>query len=243
MPDGRAEFGIDAPYVPVIFGLVGVAGLVGVGVTVGSDDLRDVGWPLISVLFGLGGAALYLYATRRGKFRVWDGLLEDLALRGDEQVLDVGCGRGAVLLAAAARLRTGRATGVDLWRSRDQSGNDERVTRANADAAGVAELVELHTADMTELPFPDGRFDVVLSSIAVHNLPTVDARRVAVTEAVRVLRPGGRIVLVDIRSTARYARWLDELGLRDVRRRGLGPRMWWSGPWMTTSVVTGHRPV
>lgn len=238
----RVDFGIDAPYVPVVFGLVGVAGLVGVGITAGTGDLPDVGWPVISVVFGLGGAALYLYATRRGKFRVWEALLDDLALRGDEQVLDVGCGRGAVLLAVAARLPDGRATGVDLWRTRDQSGNDERAARANADAVGVGARVELCTADMTGLPFPDGSFDVVLSSMAVHNLPTADARRGAVAEAVRVLRPGGRVVVVDIRSTGRYARWLDELGLRDVRRRGLGPRMWWSGPWTPTSVVTARRP-
>ena len=77
---------------------------------------------------------------------------------------------------------------------------------------------------------------------AVCSLPGAEGRRAAVAEAVRVLRPGGRIVLVDIRSTGDYARWLGELGLGEVRRRGLGPRMWWTGPWMSTSAVTARRP-
>jgi arsenite methyltransferase len=54
-------------------------------------------------------------------------LLDRLGLRGDERILDLGCVRGAVLLAAQ-HLTTGRAVGVDLWRSRDQSG----LARKNA---------------------------------------------------------------------------------------------------------------
>ncbi|MGH3768868.1 MAG: SAM-dependent methyltransferase [Pseudonocardiaceae bacterium] len=65
----------------------------------------------------LGQAALYLHTTPRGKVRVWEDELDRLSLRGDEQLLDLGCGRGAVLIAAAQRLPAGRAVGVDLWRT------------------------------------------------------------------------------------------------------------------------------
>lgn len=57
-------------------------------------------------------AASYIYATRSGKFRVWGRILDDLRLGGDETVLDLGCGRGAVLLAAAKRMPRGRAAGL-----------------------------------------------------------------------------------------------------------------------------------
>src|SRR5205823_14403688 len=106
-------------------------------------------------------AGSYVYTTRAGKFAVWAELLDRLGLNGDERLLDIGCGRGAVLLMAAQRLPRGRAVGVDVWSTTDQLGNAEQVTRQNAVFEGVAERVELHTADMRQLPFDDGSFDVV----------------------------------------------------------------------------------
>jgi arsenite methyltransferase len=76
-------------------------------------------------------AALYIYATRVGKFEVWNQILDELRLQGDETVLDTGCGRGAVLMAAAKRLPRGRAIGVDLWQA-DQTDNSPSATLANA---------------------------------------------------------------------------------------------------------------
>ncbi|MGH9207963.1 MAG: class I SAM-dependent methyltransferase, partial [Acidimicrobiales bacterium] len=108
-------------------------------------------------------AALYIYATRAGKFVVWNRILDDLRLQGDETVLDMGCGRGAVLLAAAKRLPRGRAIGVDLWQA-DQTGNSPSATLANAELENVADRIELHTADMTALPFDDDSVDVIVSS-------------------------------------------------------------------------------
>lgn len=154
----------------------------------------------------LAQAGLYLHTAMRGKVRVWRSELDRLGLRGNEQLLDLGCGRGAVLIEAARHLPAGRAVGVDLWRSQDQSGNDPGVTLANARAAGVADRVELHTADMTALPFPDGSFHVVTSALAIHNIPTPEGRHQALAEAVRVLRPGGRLLIADFRYTADYYR-------------------------------------
>jgi SAM-dependent methyltransferase len=81
-------------------------------------------------------AGIYTYATRAGKFAVWADLLDRLELKGDERLLDIGCGRGAVLLMAAQRLPRGRAVGIDLWSAMDQSGNAEEVTRRNAAPRG-----------------------------------------------------------------------------------------------------------
>ena len=126
--------------------------------------------------------------SRRGKFEVWAQLLTGLSLRGDERVLDLGCGRGAVLLAAAKLVPRGRAVGVDIWRA-DQTGNCRQSTLANADAEGVADRIELHTRDMTDLQLPGESVDLIVSSLAIHNLPGNEARRSAIVEAVRVLRP------------------------------------------------------
>jgi arsenite methyltransferase len=183
-----------------------------------------------------------LYASRRGKFVVWADLLNQLALRGDEQILDLACGRCAVLLLAAQHLTTGRAVGVDLWKSKDQSGNAAEATRRNAVAEGVSNRVEFYTADLAALPFGHNSFDMALSSIAIHNIKSRAGRDRAIEEAVSVLRPGGRLLITDIWATGRYRACLEELGMTVVARRGLGWRMWWSGPWLSTRLVTAAKP-
>jgi len=185
--------------------------------------------------------AWYIYATRWGKFVVWDRVLDDLRLQGDETVVDLGCGRGAVLLAAAKRLPRGRAIGVDLWRA-DQTGNSQQATLANAALENVGERVELHTADMTALPLADDSVDVIVSSLAIHNIATHAGRRQALDEAVRVLRPGGRLAIADLWETRRHATHLRQLGWLKVRRRNLGWRMWYGGPWFSARLVTATKP-
>jgi SAM-dependent methyltransferase len=137
----------------------------------------------------LAHVGFFLHTTLRGKLRIWAWELDRTGLEGNEQLLDLGCGRGAVLIEAARRLPAGRAVGADLWSGRDQSGNHPKATLANAAAAGVADRVEVHTTDMTALPFADGSFDVVTSALAIHNIRSAEGRYRAVDEAMRVLRP------------------------------------------------------
>lgn len=200
-------------------------------------------WAIVIAVSFFAQAAVYLHATLRGKHVAWRTLLDDLALRGDEDLLDVGCGHGAVLLAAARRLPDGQAHGLDLWRSQDQSGNSLEATEANAAAEGVAARVVLDTGDMTAMPYSDDRFDVVVSSLAVHNLSDAARRAQALDEVLRVLRPGGRLVVVDIRHVGEYAFHLRALGAVAVRERGLGAGVWFGGPWQATRVVTASSPL
>ena len=234
-PRRRGAYGIDAPLAPAF---MAVMAALEVALAVSLGNVR----PLLAALFILAILGLYLHGTLRGKFVVWAELLDRLNLRGDERILDLGCGRGAVLLMAAQHLTTGRAVGVDLWRSVDQSGNSSAATQRNAVAEGVADRVELHTGDMTALPFEDNSFDVVVSSFAIHNISGRAGREKAIDEAVRVLRPGGRLMIADIRATRQYQAELAKIGMSDVARRGLGWRFWWSGPWAVTGIVTATKP-
>jgi ubiquinone/menaquinone biosynthesis C-methylase UbiE len=159
-----------------------------------------------------------LWGSKVSKLRLRDRILDTLTLRGDERVLDVGCGHGLMLLGAARRLTTGQAVGIDLWQKEDQAGNSRTATLANANREGVADKVELHDGDARNMPFPDGAFDVVVSSWALHNIYNREGRAKAIQEIVRVLKSPGRLAIVDIRSTAEYAEELHKAGLKEVRR-------------------------
>jgi arsenite methyltransferase len=189
----------------------------------------------------LAVAAGYFYSTGPGKLSVWKELLDELGLRGDEYVLDIGCGRGAVLISAARRLPRGRATGADIWRLRDQTGNSRAAAERNAMVEGVSERVEFTVADARDLPFPPGSFDVVLSNLTFSNIHDSDERARAVREAVRVLRPGGRMRVVDDRAD-RYAPVLHSAGCVEVEVRGLGWRTSFGLPGHHLALVSARKP-
>lgn len=236
----RGTYGVDAPYVPALLGAGGLA-LVVYGALTLSSSASNAFWIAFGVLY-LAMAVSYLYTTLAGKFRAWNDELDRLALRGDEQVLDMGCGRGLLVNMVARRLESGTAYGVDIWSSHDQSGNAEDTTRANAVAEGVSGRVELRTADMRELPFEDGTFDLIVSNAAIHNIKSAEERARAVREAYRVTKPGGRLALGDLRHTKDHARTLSECGAIQVERRSLGWRGWFGAPIWATRVVHATKP-
>lgn len=238
----RGDYGFDAPYVPIILLCIGLAMIVPglLAFLLWQSPL----WGIVCLLYGmymLLSSASYIYTTRRGKFQVGAELLVGLNLLGDEQILNMGCGRGAVLLMAASFLNEGKAKGVDIWSTSDQSGNAREVTLKNAELEGVARKVELYTSDMRELPFASGTFDLVLSSLAIHNISQHEGRDKALEEAVRVLKPRGRLIIADIRVTKRYAEHLRELGMTDVSHQLLDWRFWYGAPWVMTKLVKASK--
>jgi SAM-dependent methyltransferase len=230
------RYGIDAP--PVVAAFV-AAGLLGVAflVLTAATGARLLGPGLGFTAFGWATAALLLHSSLRGKRIVRDRLLDRLALRGNEDVIDLGTGRGLMLLGAAERAPRGTATGIDLWRAVDQAGTSPEQLLANAAALGMADRVRVVTGDISDPQLPDGSADLVLACLAIHNIHDRDKRRAVIAHAVRMLRPGGRLAIVDFAKTAEYAADAATAGLVDVARSRPTALM-----WPPVRVLTARKP-
>lgn len=224
---GHVDYGIDAPGVVRTFFLIGAVGvLIGTVCIVASKSenwhwVEPFTWPLLSIgIVFVAQGLVMIWGSKRGKLLLRNKLIAEIPLRGDEMVLDVGCGHGLMLIGAAKRLRSGKAIGIDLWQREDQAGNSRGATWRNVEVKNVADRVELQDGDARKLPFADNSFDVILSSWALHNIYDSAGRAQAIREIVRVLKPGGRVVIVDIRHSAEYEVIFRESGMIDVSRKG-----------------------
>ncbi|MFT3799385.1 class I SAM-dependent methyltransferase [Microbacterium sp.] len=241
----RGKYGIDAPWVPWLWiGIAAVSAAVAV-----AFGLWGAGWWTVALAWYfvactvvyLIGAGLYWHASLLGKFAIWDRLLRRVSLSTGDRVLDLGCGRGSVAIMTAIRYPEASVTGIDLWRVGDQSGNSRSAAEANTALNGIGERLAFDTGDMTSLPYPDATFTLITASLSLHNIHTPEGRRMAIQEAVRVLAPGGRVLIVDIQRTREYAAELQRLGLTVSGPTRLGWRSWWTGPWMAATELDAIR--
>lgn len=161
----------------------------------------------------LGGILMLVYA-KAGKFRHRDRILAKVSWTGREQVLDVGSGRGLLLIGAAKRMTTGHVTGIDIWNAEDLSGNGPEALLRNIELENVCAQATVKTADARRMSFADGSFDVVLSNLCLHNIYQREGRREACREIARVVKPGGVAVLSDLRHMREYENALRECGLK-----------------------------
>jgi SAM-dependent methyltransferase len=227
----RPDYGLDAPDVLRNLAIASAIGLAVWGsivvrlwsgiVPIGSQVRIDVRFMALAI--GLTCAAMLawmVWSSKVGKLGERERLLDLRAWTGEERVLDLGCGRGLMLIGAAKRLTRGSAVGIDLWQAEDLSGNRPEATLENARREGVSDRVRVETGDMRALPFPDASFDVVVSKAAIHNVYDREGRAKVMAEIARVLAPGGTVLIDDIRNLGEYERELRARGLGEVRRPG-----------------------
>jgi ubiquinone/menaquinone biosynthesis C-methylase UbiE len=247
----KPDYGIDSPGIvtgELIFAGVALAATLALA-AFGSPHVFGVPlWPITLVigayvaLMGLG----MLYYSRIGKLRIRDHLLGQLTWRGDERALDVGCGRGLMLVGAARCLTSGAAIGVDAWDRGAITGNGPEAALRNAKLEGVADRAQVREGDARNLPFDDASFDVVVSNFVIHEMDTGEQRERMLREIARVLKPDGQVALVDFIFTAQAARVLRANGVSNAKRAPLGHLGYWSFALVTLGMgqlcqVTGTK--
>jgi len=176
---------------------------------------RPMAWTTAPGL-AAGGVLMLIY-VKWGKFRHRDRMLSLVEWKGTENVLDVGTGRGLLMIGAAKKLTTGRSFGIDIWSAKDLTGNRPESALRNAELEGVAEKIEVRSEDATKMSFPDASFDVVLTNVCIHNIPTREGRDKACREIARVLKPGGVALISDFIHLGEYAAAFRQAGAKAER--------------------------
>jgi arsenite methyltransferase len=230
----KPDYGIDAPNVLRNLFLFGAACLL---IALFGPHQLNLGSATIAIrpmLLWTGSLLiiegfLFTFYVKVGKFYHRDKMLALHTWRGDEQVLDVGCGRGLLLAGAARRLAAlggpGHATGIDIWSNVDMGGNSEAATLRNLQLEGVSDRCTLVGVPAQQMPFAEGAFDVIASNLCLHNIYQREPRLKALQQIARVLKPGGVAIISDYKRTAEYA--------AELKRAGLTVQMRWGNPLYT----------
>ena len=214
----KVNYGFDAP------GFITKAFIFGTVATIAGSVIPSFSSNVIlkvaSILLIFFGVVFLILATSlivygiKGKYRVRDLMLSKINWKGNENVLDIGTGRGLLMNGAAKFLTTGKSIGIDIWNASDLSGNTISNALTNAELEGVKEKVEIKNEDARKLGFADNSFEVVLSLLCIHNIEDKAEQEKACFEIARVLKPNGTALIADYLPTGDYAKSLAKAGLK-----------------------------
>ncbi len=213
----KTNYGIDAPGVirNLFFGglILLIIRFTFPVFRIGSTDI-DITWFIWpGAIFTVESILMMVYSLY-GKYKHRSRMLALIDWKGDEQVLDIGTGKGLLMNGAAQKLTTGKSTGIDIWNNEDLTGNNMEEALKNAAVEEVADKVEIKNENAMNMGFADNSFDVILTNLCLHNIYNKEGRADACKEIGRVLKQGGTAVISDFRHVKEYQRNFEHLGLQ-----------------------------
>jgi len=175
-----------------------IGALVFVAVAVAIQVATPALWPLAMLLTLIAASFFAGGLIARSSGRYEDAVLPmvDLLPVEDETkiVLDAGCGAGRTSVALGRGLKRARIISLDRFDSDYIDGGGKLLLEQNLRRADLAERTQIKAGDLTALPFPEENFDAVVSAHAVDHLGSSTEQ--GLSEIRRVLKPGGRFLLV-----------------------------------------------
>jgi arsenite methyltransferase len=213
----KTNYGIDAPGVirnlflagVILFALPFILPAIKIGSF--NMDITWFIWP--GMVFIIEGILMLIYSLY-GKYKHRNRMLNLIDWKGNEQVLDVGTGKGLLMIGAAKKLTTGKSTGIDIWNEEDLTGNNMEAALKNAGIEGVENKIGIKNENAMNMGFADNSFDVILTNLCLHNIYNKEGRNNACREISRVLKTGGTGVISDFKHVKEYKSNFDQLGLQ-----------------------------
>ena len=158
---------------------------------------------LVSSVYCFSWYNAFSYTGKRQMSRqIIEGVADYVKLPDGGVGLDIGCGSGALTIAAAKRNPRARMVGLDRW-GKEYASFNKPLCESNAKIEGVSGNTEFVQGDATALQYADETFDAVTSNYCMHNIPSRD-RQAILLEDLRVLKKGGTFAIHDIFSKMKY---------------------------------------
>ncbi len=152
--------------------------------------------PFLYIVFILS-YSIYQFSGSGGNYqsKIHDVIVSKVDNRGGN-ILDIGTGSGSLIIKVAKKFPDSSLTGIDYWGENWEYSKDQ--CERNADIEGVSDRIHFLKASASKLPFQDGEFDVVVSCLTFHEVKDSRNKTDVIKEALRVLKPGGTFVFMDL---------------------------------------------
>lgn len=203
----KARYGFVAIRYFAITGLIGLIVLIGSLIAYTYRILAPpanliflfVGIPAayICLHIGLSYIPLYFRLLRPPRIpSLWRNIIKATKIGAEVSVLDVGCGTGMVSIGVARELPRAHVTGIDIFQG--VSGRGPIQPTRNAQLEGVADRVSFRQGNLLKIPFPENSFDLVTAGSVLHEIHGAEPRLQALREILRVLKPSGKFISVEM---------------------------------------------
>ncbi|EJO5348346.1 class I SAM-dependent methyltransferase [Clostridium botulinum] len=151
-----------------------------------------------------------------GRFKHINRMLSRVNWTGNENVLDVGVGKGILAIQIAKKLKkgSGKVTGIDIWSNKDILDRTKYYVNQNIELEGVKDKIKVKTQNASALSFKDETFDVIVTKQCIHNIESAQERKMAIEEMLRVLKSGGKLIISDSMYMDEYEKILLQRGLK-----------------------------